>query len=235
MDSSEMTLDPRAHVWKMFNQISSTYDKVNRIVSLGQDVRWRKKVAKELPLKLHLEVLDIASGTGDQIGAFFAAGLSIQKAVGVDLANEMLAIARKKFASIKEVEFLHGDAQKLPFKEASFDAASFSFGIRNVEDPLKALQEMRRVLKPKGKAFILEFSMPNRWVRPLFLFYLRSILPRLGGLFSKQKSAYQYLNRTVESFPSGAAFCAWMEKAGFKAVKRQTMNFGSVTLYSGEK
>jgi demethylmenaquinone methyltransferase/2-methoxy-6-polyprenyl-1,4-benzoquinol methylase len=228
-------IDPRTHVWKMFDQISSTYDRVNRIVSLGQDERWRKSVARHLPLKVHLEVLDLATGTGDQIGALLKENHSIHRAIGIDLADEMLALARKKFASRKGIEFIHADAQHLPFKDASFDAATFSFGIRNVEEPLKALQEMRRVLKPKGRALILEFSMPNRWIRPFFLAYLRTILPFLGGLFSKHKQAYQYLNRTVETFPSGELFCSWMRESGFKSVQRKTMNFGSVTLYIGEK
>ncbi len=216
----------------MFNQISKTYDRVNRILSLGQDLRWRKQVARELPLRAHLDVLDIATGTGDQLGALLQAGCSIRRAVGVDLADEMLGLARKKFP---QIEFLHADAQNLPFADQTFDATTISFGIRNIPDPVQALREMHRVLKPNGKTLVLEFSLPSRWIRPFFLLYLRKILPWLGGFFSKEKKAYVYLNQTIESFPSGENFCALMREAGFRTVSRKTMNFGAVTLYIGEK
>ncbi|MDE3046502.1 MAG: bifunctional demethylmenaquinone methyltransferase/2-methoxy-6-polyprenyl-1,4-benzoquinol methylase UbiE [Verrucomicrobiota bacterium] len=224
--------EKKSESWKMFNEISSTYDRVNRILSLGQDVRWRKKVAMHLPLQPHLQVLDLATGTGDQLGAITRAGLSIRKMVGLDLSKEMLAIAHKKWP---QIEFLHGDAMHIPFEPSSFDAITFSFGIRNVETPLQSLKEMHRVLKSDGRALILEFSTPSHWIRPFFLFYLRKILPRLGALLSGHKEAYRYLNRTIESFPSGDAFLALMKEAGFTKTYRVPMNFGGVTLYVGEK
>lgn len=216
----------------MFNQIAKTYDRVNRILSLGQDLRWRRRLARSLPLRPHLEVLDLATGTGDQIGALLESGGSIRRAVGIDVADEMLALARKKFP---EVEFLHADAQALPFAEKSFDAVTISFGIRNVPEPVRALREMHRVLKPRGRALVLEFSMPSVWVRPMFLLYLRKVLPWLGGVFSREKKAYQYLNRTIEKFPSGEKFCELMKQAGFQTVSCKKMNFGAVSLYIGEK
>jgi len=224
-----------ADVPKMFDAISPTYDLVNRILSLGQDFRWRKKVAKFLPLKPHLEILDLATGTGDQIAALYRSGASIHKAVGIDLAEEMLAIGRTKLKTIPSVELRRGDAQKLVFGNESFDAATFSFGIRNVPDPLASLKEIHRVLRKRGKCLILEFSMPDRLIRPFFLFYLRKILPRLGGILSKNFAAYKYLNQTIETFPSGESFLALMKNAGFNSLKRIPMNFGSVTLYVGEK
>jgi demethylmenaquinone methyltransferase/2-methoxy-6-polyprenyl-1,4-benzoquinol methylase len=219
----------------MFNEISPTYDFVNRVLSFGQDVRWRKKVARFLPLKPHLEILDLATGTGDQIAALYRAKISIQKAVGIDLAEEMLNIGRWKLKKFPSAELMQGDAQKLNFPSESFDAATFSFGIRNVLDPLVSLREIHRILKQRGRCLILEFSMPNRWIRPFFLFYLRTILPRLGGILSKNLAAYRYLNRTIETFPSGDAFLALMKSAGFSSLKRIPMNFGSVSLYVGEK
>lgn len=218
----------------MFNKISPTYDQVNRILSFGRDIAWRKAVARHLPLRLHLQVLDLATGTGDQLAALFQKGASIHRAIGMDVAEEMLNIGRKKLAS-HPVELLVGDAQKIPFADNRFDAVTISFGIRNVEDPSKALREMCRVLQPRGKALILEFSMPNRFIRPFFLFYLRSILPRLGGHFSKEPFAYRYLNKTIETFPSGKEFLGLMEQAGFRNCKRHSMNLGSVSLYVGEK
>jgi demethylmenaquinone methyltransferase/2-methoxy-6-polyprenyl-1,4-benzoquinol methylase len=220
--------------WKMFDQISSTYDRVNWILSFGQDQRWRRKAASYLPLRPHLEVLDLATGTGDQLTAILKSGFSIQRLIGIDLSEKMLELGRKKFTQ-PFVELLRGDAQKLSFSPNQFDAITFSFGIRNVENPLLSLQEIKRVLKPGGKALILEFSIPPVIIRPFFLFYLRHVLPFLGGLFSKNKGAYQYLNSTIETFPSGKDFLALMHSAGFESLQRHPMNFGAVTLYVGEK
>jgi len=218
----------------MFNQISPTYDVINRVLSFGRDVAWRKKVARHLPLRPHLQVLDLATGTCDQLAAFFQAGVSIHQAVGIDVAEKMLDIGRKKMVSYP-VELKVGDAQKIPFEAGKFDAVSISFGIRNVENPSLALQEMHRVLKSDGKCLILEFSMPHKTIRPFFLFYLRHVLPRLGGFLSKQNAAYRYLNQTIETFPSGESFITLMRNAGFTKVKRTSMNFGAVSLYVGEK
>lgn len=218
----------------MFNQISPTYDVINRVLSFGRDVAWRKKVARHLPLRPHLHVLDLATGTCDQLAAFFQAGVSIHKAVGIDVAEKMLDIGRAKMAPYP-VELKVGDAQKIPFEADRFDAVSISFGIRNVENPSLALEEMHRVLKTEGKCLILEFSMPPKIIRPFFLLYLRHILPRLGGFLSKQNAAYRYLNQTIETFPSGESFLTLMRKAGFTKVKRISMNLGSVSLYVGEK
>jgi demethylmenaquinone methyltransferase/2-methoxy-6-polyprenyl-1,4-benzoquinol methylase len=221
--------------WKIFDQISNTYDQVNRVLSLGQDIGWRRKVAEHLPLKPHLEVLDLATGTADQLIALFKSGVSIQRAVGIDLSEEMLKIGREKIAAYPKAKLIHGDAQKIPFPDGSFDATTFSFGIRNVEDPLISLKEIYRVLKPKGRCLILEFSMPPSWFRPIFLLYLRKILPKLGGFLSKNVEAYRYLNRTIESFPCGEAFLSIMKEAGFSSLRSISMNFGGVTLYIGEK
>lgn len=220
-------------VWKMFDAISPTYDRTNRIISFGRDQHWRAKVAAFLPPQKNLRILDLATGTGDQALALIKSQASIHSITGIDLSHEMLEIAKKKIPC--KMQFLIADAEKLPFKEQSFDAATFSFGIRNVSDPLKSLNEIFRVLKQKGRALILEFSLPPQPIRAFFLFYLRHVLPRLAGLISKNRSAYQYLNRTIEHFPSGKDFCYLMREAGFSKVKIVPMNFGSVTLYIGEK
>ncbi len=230
-----MTNQTRNDVWKMFNQISPSYDRINRVLSFGRDTAWRKKVAKELPLKPHLEVLDLATGTGDQLIALFKAGLSIKRAVGIDLAEEMLKIGRAKVAANPKIELIHGDAMKIPFGDSTFDAATFSFGIRNVNDPLVSLKDIHRVLKPGGRCLILEFSIPPRVLRPFFFFYLRKILPRIGGLLSKNQPAYSYLNKTIETFPSGQAFLDIMGEAGFHSLRKIPMNFGGVTLYIGDR
>ncbi|MBX7065964.1 MAG: bifunctional demethylmenaquinone methyltransferase/2-methoxy-6-polyprenyl-1,4-benzoquinol methylase UbiE [Parachlamydiales bacterium] len=226
--------DPsRDKVWKMFDAISPTYDRTNRIISFGRDQHWRAKVAEFLPPHKNLKILDLATGTGDQALALIKSQASIHSITGIDLSSEMLEIAKKKIPC--KMQFMIADAEKLPFREQSFDAATFSFGIRNVSDPLTSLKEIFRVLKQKGRALILEFSLPPQPIRAFFLIYLRHVLPRIAGLISKNRNAYQYLNRTIEHFPSGKDFCHLMREAGFIRLKAIPMNLGSVTLYVGEK
>lgn len=220
--------------WKMFNEIAPTYDRINRILSLGMDRGWRKFVAKHLPQEKNLRILDLATGTGDQLLALFESGASIEKATGIDLAKEMLIIAEKKLKN-KKAELLQADAQNLPFADNTFNAATFSFGIRNVPNPLQSLKEIYRTLKPKGKCLILEFSLPPQPIRIFHLFYLRHILPRLGNFLSKQTNAYTYLNQTIETFPSGDAFASLLKAASFKKIEMHPLALSSVTLYIGTK
>lgn len=217
---------------EMFDKISPKYDRINRIVSLGRDQHWRQTVARFLPAGKELKILDLATGTGDQALSLLQSGASIHSVTGIDLSTEMLEIAKRK---IPQVKFLHANAEELPFEENSFNAATFSFGIRNVTDPLRSLKEIHRVLKPNGRALILEFSLPKYPIRPFFLFYLRYILPPLAGLLSQNFSAYRYLNKTIEHFPSGENFCRLLKEANFTRIQQIPMNLGSVTLYVGEK
>ena len=228
-----MTNPSRQDIWKMFDIISPTYDRINRILSLGMDQRWRKRVAAHLPLQKNLKILDLATGTGDQALALLNSKASIHSITGIDLSAEMLALAKKKIPN--KVEFLRADAEKLPFPSCHFDAATFSFGIRNVNDPLGAMKGIYRVLKPKGRCLILEFSLPPKPIRGVFLFYLRHILPRIGGLLSRKPAAYRYLNQTIEQFPSGKEFCLLMKEAGFTRLREIPMALGGVALYIGEK
>ncbi len=229
----------RLEVWKMFDRISPTYDRINRILSFGMDRSWRKEVVRHLPSnQKELRVLDLATGTGDQVIALFENKAHVGSAVGIDLSAEMLQLAKKKIGVKKysgQVEFLRADAEKIPFGNDQFDAATFSFGIRNVNDPLSSLREIHRILKSRGRCLILEFSLPPVLIRSFYLFYLRRILPKIGGLLSKQPAAYKYLNETIESFPSGTAFLDLMRKASFVSVKAYPMALGGVTLYLGEK
>lgn len=226
------------HVKHMFNEIAKTYDPINRVLSLGMDQRWRKKVAKYLPQKQNIYLLDLATGTADQLIALFESGASIHSAIGIDLASEMISIGEKKIQAksyAKQIELQVGDAMHLPFEEAIFDACTFSFGIRNTADPLHCLEEILRVLKPGGRCLILEFSLPPFPIRLPYLWYLRYVLPWLGGKLSKKPKAYRYLNQTIESFPSGESFLALMQRAGFAHSKAYLMAFGAVSLYVGEK
>ncbi len=220
-------------VSEMFNAIAPSYDGINRILSLGMDLHWRKTLVRHLPLRENLTVLDLATGTGDQILAILKKHPFPQRVVGIDLAQEMLEQAKQKLPP--NVELLCADALNLPFTDESFDASTFSFGIRNVENPLTSLQEIYRVLKPKGRCLILEFSLPKPPIRTLYLLYLRHFLPRLGALLSNHPSAYRYLNQTIESFPYGADFCSLMKKARFTQIRAIPLAFGAVTLYFGDK
>ena len=229
---------PRLDSWKMFDRISSHYDRVNRILSFGMDRGWRRSVSRFLPAGKNLRLLDLATGTGDQLIALFESGASIGAASGIDLSTEMLEIAKKKVydkAYWSKIEWLRADAEALPFPDGSFDAATFSFGIRNVPDPAKSLREIERVLKSRGRCLILEFSLPPRPIQGLYLLYLRHLLPRIGGFVSKVPAAYRYLDETIETFPSGSHFCRLLEKAQFQNVSAHRMAFGAVTLYIGEK
>ncbi len=228
----------KENVWKMFDAISSSYDRINSILSFGMDRGWRKRVALHLPERKNLDLLDLATGTGDQLIACMENGALVKSAVGIDLASFMLDQAQTKIGSKPyhtKVKFQRADALKLPFRENSFDAATFSFGIRNVPDPASALKEIGRVLKPGGRCLILEFSLPPEPLKTLHLFYLRRILPHVGGFFSKNKAAYRYLNETIETFPCGAAFCSLMKSAHFGSIRQIPMALGAVTLYLGEK
>lgn len=223
-------------VSQMFNEISSSYDSVNRVLSFGIDKAWRKKLIQHLPKGDNLRLLDLATGTGDQLIPLMKSG-KVGEAVGIDLAEEMLALGHKKIIAEgygDQVSMQVASATEIPQKENSFDCVTISFGIRNVQGD--CLKEMYRVLIPSGKALILEFSLPkNRLIRHLHLFYLRRVLPTIGGLISGKKSAYRYLNKTIESFPYGDQFLALLEQAGFIQLKAIPLTFGIATLYVGEK
>lgn len=229
----------RKEVWKMFDRIAHRYDLLNRMLSLGQDVVWRKKVARHLPEQPELHVLDVATGTGDLIIFMQQANAAVKSGIGIDMAEKMLEYGRPKLekAGISDRFSLKtGNAVAIPFSDNQFDATTISFGIRNVIDVPKALSEMHRVLKKNGRALILEFSLPNNaLLRGLYLFYFRNILPRIGGLISGDSFAYRYLNDTVESFPYGEEFCNLMRDAGFRDVKMAPLTFGIATIYQGDK
>lgn len=226
-------------VEKMFDTISPTYDRTNRILSLGLDQYWRRQTAKFLPSKNSLFLIDCASGTGDQIIALMEHTKKVGQAIGIDLATEMLRIGREKIKQKtykNKVLLQEASATALPFSSNTFDCATISFGIRNVDNVPLALSEMHRVLKPGGRIIVLEFSLPNNdLLKTLHLFYLRRCLPYVGGWLSKNRDAYTYLNKTIEAFPSGQNFCALLKNAGFIAAEAHPLTLGIVTLYVGDK
>lgn len=235
----EKGIPSRREAWKMFNRIADRYDLLNRLLSFGQDVVWRRQVAKHLKDIPNQHILDLASGTADLLITVCEKNEHVENGIGIDLAEKMLEIGRKKISQKrldKQLSLQTGDATDISFPENSFDAVMIAFGIRNVDDLQKSLGEMRRVLKKEGRAIILEFSLPhNPLVRSAYLFYFRNILPRIGGLISSDAYAYHYLNETVESFPYGREFENFMIQAGFKQVKSNPLTFGIATIYQGDK
>jgi len=222
----------------MFDRISKRYDLLNRLLSLRQDVTWRKKLAYHLPEKQNLNLLDIATGTADVLLTLNRNG-KINKAVGLDMAEKMLDLGRIKIKAKNlsgKINLVPGDGLYLPVQNNCMDVVTIAFGIRNMPDVQKALIEMCRVLKKDGRALILEFSLPaNKIIRYLYLLYFRYILPLLGGLISGDAKAYSYLNKTVETFPYGDAFAELLKKAGFNKITCHPLTFGIATIYQADK
>ena len=221
----------------MFNRIAKTYDRVNRILSFGNDVRWRKLLVRMSPVKAGDVYLDLGTGTGDVLLEMVNTHRNLGKAIGIDPADKMIEIGRAKVTvDHVPVDLIVGDAKALPLESQSVDLISMAFAIRNVDDPVKAFHEMLRVLKPGGTAQILEFSLPsNRLIRWVYLIYFRYILPAIGGALSGDRDAYRYLNATVELFPYGDAFTRLLTDAGFKSVSAVPFTFGIATLYRAVK
>ena len=229
----------RQNVGQMFDRIAHRYDLANRVLSMGTDIGWRKRMARDLPAREEMKLLDMATGTGDVLLAMHRMNTRVRSGVGMDVSANMLAIGRDKIEDrglTAAFRMVRADATCIGAKDDAFDAVTISFGIRNVPDVPMALREMHRVLKPGGRLLILEFSLPgNALFRPVYLFYLRHILPRIGGILSGDQSAYRYLNQTIESFPYGDEFCALMRDAGYREVSAQPLSMGIATLYQGDK
>ena len=226
-----------SEVGAMFDRIAPTYDRLNRLLSLGSDVRWRDCVARALVARRVRSVLDVATGTGDLLLAIDRRLPLLTRAVGVDLAPEMLHIARDKLARAGcAAKLTLGDAHRLPFEEHAFDAVTVAFGIRNMADRPRALGEMHRVLSRGGTLAVLEFSLPeSARLRALYLTYFRHVLPAIGRLVSGDVQAYRYLNASVEAFPSRERFAAMLRDAGFAEVTNRLLTFGVAMLYLARK
>lgn len=234
----EATTSKKQQVATMFDNISGTYDFLNHFLSLGIDIIWRKKAIKSLRSINPKLILDVATGTGD----FAFESLKIlnpDKIIGVDISQGMLDVAKKKIAARKlqdKFEVQLGDSEGLLFDEHTFDAVTVAFGVRNFENLQKGIDDIFRVLKPGGKAVILEFSNPKKFpVKQLYHFYFNSVTPFFGKLFSKDNSAYKYLPESVAQFPEGPAFVAVLKKSGFTETVVRPQTFGICTIYIATK
>lgn len=221
----------------MFDTISGNYDGLNRIISFGIDIKWRKKVLKLVTAKNPKTILDIATGTGDL--AILMSETNAEKIVGLDLSVGMLEVGKTKIAAKKlsnKIEMVVGDSENLPFNDNSFDAITVAFGIRNFETLDKGLAEIYRVLKPNGIFVILETSNPTKTpYKQGYTFYTKNILPIIGKLFSKDNVAYGYLSESASVFPFGEALNNILKKIGFIDVVAIPQTFGVATIYSATK
>lgn len=230
-------LGKKEQVTKMFNAISKNYDGLNRVISFGIDVKWRKKVVELLKKKQPNTILDIATGTGDLAIALIKTGA--KKIVGLDISPGMLAIGKEKVHKKKldgTIEMVVGDSENLSYGDASFDAVTVSFGVRNFETLETGLAEILRVLKPNGTLVILETSVPTKApYQQGYKFYTKNILPFIGKLFSKDDSAYGYLSESASVFPHGENFNNILREIGFIEVTNKPQTFGVASIYVAKK
>lgn len=221
----------------MFDNISKEYDGLNRVISFGIDVKWRKKVV-DIVDKTHPEtILDIATGTGDL--AINLTKTNARKIIGADISEGMLEVGRRKVTARKldgMVEMVYGDSENLPFENDYFDAITVAFGIRNFEHLEKGLSEILRVLKPNGIFVILETSVPVKTpFKQGYLFYTKYVLPNIGRLFSRDRSAYSYLSKSASVFPYGEALNNILHNIGFINVENKPQTFGVASIYTASK
>ncbi len=231
------TLGKKEQVAQMFDTISSNYDGLNRVISFGTDIKWRKKVLKLVAQTNPDSILDIATGTGDL--AILMTATQATKIVGLDISAGMLEVGQKKIEKRKlshKIEMVLGDSERIPFEDNSFDAITVAFGVRNFENLEKGLAEIKRVLKPNGIFVILETSIPEKFpFKQGYKLYTKNVLPRIGKLFSRDNAAYAYLSESASVFPYGEALNNILRTIGFNNVVSEPQTFGVATIYSASK
>ena len=222
----------------MFDNVAHRYDLLNRLLSLGIDVYWRRKAIATLRAAKPQRVLDVATGTAD-VALETYKQLQPKHITGIDISAGMLTLGRDKIAAAgltQQIELVQGDGENLPFADASFDAVTVAYGVRNFEDLGKGLREMRRVLADGGRLVVIEFSQPRGFpLRPLFQFYFKNILPLIGRLTSRDARAYTYLYESVQAFPDGEAFLEQLRAAGYSEVTWKPMTAGICSAYTARK
>lgn len=230
-------LGKKEQVTQMFDTISGNYDDLNRVISFGIDIKWRKKVLKIVADTNPELILDIATGTGDL--AILMTQTSAKKIIGLDISPGMLEVGIQKIASQKlsdKIEMVIADSENMPYENNTFDAITVAFGVRNFENLEKGLTEILRVLKPNGVFVILETSVPEKTpFKQGYKFYSKNILPLIGKMFSKDNVAYEYLSESASVFPYGENLNNILRKIGFIDVKHIPQTFGVATIYSASK
>ena len=212
----------------MFGRVAPRYDLLNHVLAGGLDLLWRRKLVSAVAAQRPARVLDLATGSGDVLLALRRAGMA--HVAGADFCLPMLAQARAK----KARPLLAADALRLPFAPASCDAITIAFGLRNLADRAAGLREMRRILRPGGRAYILEFSHPVAPLAPLYFWYLRAVMPHYARLFTPEKGAYQYLGDSIRAFPAQPGLAEMLRQAGFVSARWTNLTFGLVALHIAE-
>jgi demethylmenaquinone methyltransferase / 2-methoxy-6-polyprenyl-1,4-benzoquinol methylase len=228
----------KTQVSRMFDNIAPWYDFLNHFLSLGIDITWRKKAIAALSDLQPKQILDVATGTGD-LAIEAARQLPVEKVIGIDIANEMLEVGRQKLRQkhlSEKIELILGDSENITYPDNTFDAVTVAFGVRNFENLEKGLEEMLRVMRPGGRAAILEFSKPTLFpIKQLYNFYFKNFLPVIGRLTSRDPKAYSYLYESVQAFPDGKNFVNVLEKLGYQSATHKPLTLGICTLYLAEK
>ncbi len=228
----------KEQVTRMFNEIACRYDLLNRVLSAGIDVGWRKKAVSHLKNDKPQNILDVACGTGDM--AIMAARiLNPKKITGIDISTQMLSVGKKKVEGeglTNVIELQTGDSETINFPPETFDAITVAFGVRNFERLDDGLTEMLRVLKPGGQLVVLEFSKPKyAAIRFLYNLYMGIVAPNMAGIFSQNKNAYKYLNESAKAFPDRQLFKDILDKIGYSATSYKTLSLGICCIYTGRK
>ena len=233
----KLKVSKKIQVQNMFDSISIEYDFLNRIMTFGNDIKWRKNIYKIAKHYNPKKILDIATGTADI--ALELSKIDGCNIIGLDISEKMLEIGRTKVLNqslSEKVTLISGDAENIDYDTESFYLVTIGFGVRNFQNLEKGLKESHRVLKPKSKLIILETSVPtNPLIKFFYLMFSRSFIPFIGQLFSKDKTAYKYLQKSAEKFPSGKNFINVLKKCGFTNIELKPQMFGATTIYVAEK
>jgi demethylmenaquinone methyltransferase/2-methoxy-6-polyprenyl-1,4-benzoquinol methylase len=228
----------KRQVENMFDKIAFRYDFLNRFLSAGIDVGWRKKAIKQLISSAPKNILDVATGTADFALTCYEI-LKPEKITGIDISEGMLDIGRRKIEKAglqNKIELVNGDSEAILFDENTFDAVTVAFGVRNFENLEKGLSEIKRVLKPGGKLIVLECTKPSAPViKQLYNFYMKRVTPKIGKIIAKNNEAYQYLNDSVLQFPEKESFIQILNKSAYRNAFYKTLTLGICTIYCAEK
>jgi len=228
----------KEQVATMFNDIAGKYDFLNRFLSAGTDIGWRKKALKQLESIDAKKLLDVATGTAD-VAIMAAKQFKLTKIIGIDISDGMLDVGRQKIVKANlqnTIELLNGDSEAINFPDNTFDAVTVAFGVRNFEDLEKGLSEIKRVLKPTGKLVVLEFSKPILpGVKTMYNLYMKIITPTVGKMISKNKVAYAYLDESIQKFPEGKNFITILNNIGYTNTYSKKLSLGICSIYCGTK
>ena len=214
----------------MFGRVAARYDLMNHVMGGGLDLYWRRRLVRTVAAQQPARVLDLATGSGDVLLALQRHKAYTGTAIGADFCLPMLQQARAK----KARNLLVGDGLHLPFPAAAFDAVTIAWGLRNFADRLAGLREMRRVLRPGGRAYVLEFSHPVPWLAPLYFWYMRDLMPKFAQFITPERGAYEYLGESIRAFPPQPALAAMMIEAGFASSRWTNLTLGIVALHIAE-